>query len=56
MIIFLRLEKIQFGGVNGQSLSDSVEGMFTEFNDLMNSFISAQKDPLDISNDVRIIM
>jgi hypothetical protein len=50
--IFLRLEKIQFGGVKGQSLSDLVEAMFQEFNDLMNAFMSKPEDPLDISNNV----
>ncbi len=50
--IFMRLEKIQFGGVKGQSLSDLVEGMFVEFNDLMNAFISRPEDPLNISNNV----
>jgi dynein heavy chain len=50
--IFLRLEKIQFGGVKGQSLSVLVEAMFQEFNDLMNGFVSRPDDPLDISNNV----
>lgn len=52
MVIFLRLEKIQFGGTKGQSLSDLVEAMFNEFNDLMNAFVSRLEDPLDISNNV----
>ncbi len=49
----MRLEKIQFGGIRGQSLSDKVEAMFTEFNDLMTAFVSRPEDPLDISNNVR---
>ena len=53
VIIFMRLEKIQFGGVKGQSLSDLVEAMFAEFNDLMNDFVNRPEDPLDISNNVR---
>ena len=52
-MIFLRLEKIQFGGTKGQSLSDLVEAMFNEFNDFMNAFVSRPEDPLDISNNVR---
>lgn len=52
MTIFLRLEKIQFAGIKGQSLSDLVEAMFNEFNDLMNAFVSRPEDPLDISNNV----
>ena len=51
-MIFLRLEKIQFGGTKGQSLSDLVEAMFNEYNDLMNAFVSRPEDPLDISNNV----
>lgn len=54
VMIFLRLEKIQFGGVKGQPLSDLVEAMFQEFNDLMNAFTSKPEDPLDISNNVSI--
>lgn len=54
VIVFLRLEKIQFGGVKGQSLSDLVETMFNEFNDLMNAFVSRPGNPLDISNNVRM--
>lgn len=50
--IFLRLEKIQFGGTKGQSLSDLVEGMFNEFTDMMNTFVNRPEDPLDISNNV----
>lgn len=51
--VFLRLEKIQFGGVKGQSLSELVETMFQEFTDLINAFVSKPEDPLDISNNVR---
>lgn len=50
--IFMRLEKIQFGGVKGQPLSDLVEGMFTEFNDVVNAFIGRPEDPMDITNNV----
>ena len=41
-----------FGGVKGQSLSDLVAEMFTEFTDLMNAFVSKPEDPLDITNNV----
>ena len=56
MVTFLRLEKIQFGGVHGGPLSDMVENMFTEFNDLMNAFIGKPEDPLNISNNVRVCL
>ena len=48
----MRLEKIQFGGIKGETLSKLVEDMFTEFNDLMSAFIGRPEDPLDISNNV----
>ena len=52
VVMFLRLEKIEYGGVKGQILSDLVQDIFTEFTDLVNTFQSQQNDPLDISNNV----
>lgn len=52
VVVFLRLEKIQFGGVHGQPLSDMVEAMFTEFNELLAAFTSKPEDPLNIANNV----
>ena len=49
---FLRLEKIEFGGVRGQMLSDLVADMFTEFTEESSQFQSLAKEPLDISNTV----
>ena len=49
---YLRLEKIEFGGIRGQMLSDLVAEMFTEFTELSNQFQTQAKDPLDISNTV----
>ena len=56
VVVFLRLEKVQFGGVRGQSLSDLVEAMFNDFNDLMNGFMSRPENPLDISNNVCVFL
>ena len=52
VVIFLRLEKIQFGGVHGQPLSDMVEAMFTEFNEQLAAFTGKPEDPLNITNNV----
>ena len=51
---FLRLEKIEFGGVRGQMLSDQVAEMFTEFTELSSQFQGQAKEPLDISNTVSL--
>ena len=50
---FLRLEKIEFGGVRGQALSDLVLQMFNDFTDLMTKFQGCPEDPADINNNVR---
>ena len=54
MIEFLRLEKIEFGGVKGHVLSDLVVRMFEEFTELSNTFQSRSDDPLDINNSVSV--
>ena len=54
VMVFLRLEKVQFGGVRGKALSDLVEAMFQEFSDLINAFVSKPEDPLDISDNVSV--
>ena len=55
MIQFLRLEKMEFGGVKGQALSELVAQMFNEFTELTNAFQSRSGDPLDISNTVSTV-
>ena len=55
MVEFLKLEKIEFGGVRGWSLSELVVQMFNDFQELMTQFSSKPKDPLDLTNLVCII-
>ena len=52
MLAFLRLEKIEFGGVRGQALSELVEHMYEEFTELTSAFQGRGDDPLDITNNV----
>lgn len=49
---FLKLEKIEFGGLRGRSLSEVVLGMFTEFQDMMTQLSAKSYDPLDNMNQV----
>ena len=51
---FLKLEKVEYGGVKGTMLSEVTEGMFAEFNDLYKTFTDSSYDPLDLSDDVRM--
>ncbi len=53
MLVFLRMEKMQFGGVRGQILSDMGVKMFEEFQELTSGFQGKGDDPLDITNNVR---
>ena len=55
MIAFLRLEKMDFGGIRGQHLSDLVVQMYNEFTELTNAFQSRGDDPLDTTNTVSLI-
>ena len=55
MITFLRLEKMDFGGIRGQHLSDLVVQMFNEFTELTNAFQFRGDDPLDTTNTVSLI-
>ena len=50
MIAFLRLEKVEFAGIKGQALSDMVQKMFAEFQELMTAFAGRSDDPTDIGN------
>ncbi len=51
-ISFLRLEKMDFGGIRGQYLSDQVVQMYNEFTELTNTFQSRGDNPLDTTNTV----
>lgn len=49
---FLKLEKIEYGGVKGTMLSEVTLAMFGEFNDLFKTFTDSSYDPLDLTDDV----
>ena len=53
---FLKLEKIEFGGLRGRSLSEVVLEMFTEFQDLMTQLSAKSYDPLDNMDQVSKII
>ena len=50
---FLRMEKIEFGGIRGQAFSDQVTDMFTEFTDMTTAFQGRGDNPVNITNTVR---
>ena len=49
---FLKLEKIEYGGVKGNLLSEQTQGIFTEFNDHYKVFTDSAYDPLNLDDDV----
>ena len=49
----LKLEKIELSGIKGSGLSERVEGMFTEFSDLMTEMVGKPYDCLDPDSQVR---
>ncbi len=49
---FLRLEKIVFGDIRGEVLTQLVAGMYTEFNDLLSAFQGKGGDPLNLTTTV----
>ena len=51
---FLKLEKIEFGGMQGKHLSELVQQMFTNFQELMNHLSSKNYNPLVIDNKVHV--
>ena len=53
VVEFVKLEKIEFGGVKGRSLSEMVVNIFTQFTSLMNKFNNSTYDPLDIASKVQ---
>ena len=52
VVEFLRLEKVEFGGVRGRALSELVLQLFNEFTELMNGFQSGGHNPLNINDAV----
>ena len=49
---FLKLEKIEFGGIQGRCLSEMVVHIFTEFQELTGKFTNSTYDALDVHNKV----
>lgn len=54
--MFLKLEKIEFGGLRGKELGEFVFDMYNEFQDLMTAFSGTNHDPLDPNNKVQCII
>ena len=48
----LKLEKVEFGGIKGASLSHQVATIFEEFNKLWTNFSDLKYDPLDLETQV----
>lgn len=51
---FMKLEKIELGGIKGKLLSQQVVQLFEEFNALYQTFTSRSYDALDPSDPVSI--
>lgn len=49
---FLKLEKIELGGIKGKLLSQQVVKLFEEFNEVYGTFTTRSYDPLDPGNPV----
>jgi len=50
---FLKLEKVEFGGVKGLSLGEMVVQIYNEFQELMSRFTNSTYNPLDVNSGVR---
>ena len=50
---FLKLEKIEYGGIKGNQLSQVTEGIFNEFQEHFKTFTESTYNPLDLEDDVR---
>ena len=49
---FMKLEKIEFGGIKGKMLSSQVVQIFDEFNELYKVFTERSYDSLDPLDEV----
>ena len=49
---FMKLEKIEFGGIKGKMLSSQVVQIFEEFNELYKLFTERSYDSLDPLDEV----
>ena len=50
----MKLEKIEFGGIQGRCLSEMVAQIFTEFQELTGKINNSTYDALDVHNQVRV--
>lgn len=50
----MKLEKIEFGGIQGRCLSEMVAQIFTEFQELIGKISNNTYDALDVHNQVRV--
>ena len=48
----MKLEKIEFGGIQGRCLSEMVAHIFTEFQELTGRFTNSTYSALDVHNEV----
>ena len=48
----MKLEKIEFGGIQGRCLSEMVVHIFTEFQELTGRFTNSTYSALDVHNEV----
>ena len=51
---FMKLEKIEFGGIKGKMLSAQVVQIFEEFNELYKVFTERSYDSLDPLDEVNL--
>lgn len=51
---FLRLEKVEIGGVKGKALSTRAMKIFEEFKDEFEKFSNKKYDPLDPKSEVSL--
>jgi dynein heavy chain len=54
-IDFLRLEKVEFGGVKGKALSTKVFKIFEEFKEEFEKFSNKKYEPLDPDGKVGLV-
>ena len=49
---FMKLEKVEIGGIKGKQLSQSVVTIYEEFQEVFKIFTERSYDPLDPENSV----
>ena len=48
----MKLEKIEYGGIKGNQLSQATESIFQEFQELFKIFTESTYSPLDLEDEV----